>query len=225
MSVFVCGDIHGTLDIDKLDEFVNREDLSSKDYLIILGDTAICGFSKKDDEKTRERLRQLPMTVLFIDGNHENHTALNDYPVDEWKGGLVHIIEPGIIHLMRGQIFEIEDATFLTFGGAFSRDKHLRILGMNYFEEELPSKEEYEEATKNLEQHNNKVNYVLTHTGPYEVISEIGFESHSESLEQVMFFQELAENIEFDDWYFGHLHIDEDLDRFHCRYDIVEQII
>lgn len=31
----------------------------------------------------------------------------------EWQGGKVHEIEEGILHLMRGQIFEIEGKTFL----------------------------------------------------------------------------------------------------------------
>ena len=46
MSIFVCGDIHSTLDINKLDGFIGREDLNENDYLIICGDTGICGFVK-----------------------------------------------------------------------------------------------------------------------------------------------------------------------------------
>ena len=38
MSIFVCGDIHSTLDINKLDRFIGREDLNENDYLIICGD-------------------------------------------------------------------------------------------------------------------------------------------------------------------------------------------
>ena len=102
MSIFVCGDIHSTLDINKLDVFMGREDLNENDYLIICGDTGICGFSKEQEMATRAYLRKLPMTILFADGNHEQFDALNSYSVEEWKGGKVHIIEPGIIHLMRG---------------------------------------------------------------------------------------------------------------------------
>ena len=69
MSIFVCGDIHSTLDIDKLDRFKKRRDLTKNDYLIICGDTGICGPNKKNAIATREYLRNLPMTVLFADGN------------------------------------------------------------------------------------------------------------------------------------------------------------
>lgn len=55
---------------------------------------------KEMENATRETLGSLPVTVLFVDGNHEHHPRLNDCPVDEWMGGKVHVIEPGIIHLM-----------------------------------------------------------------------------------------------------------------------------
>jgi hypothetical protein len=61
MSIFVCGDIHSTLDIDKLDPFINRDDLNETDYLIICGDTGIYGFSKKQEVLTRIYLRNLPI--------------------------------------------------------------------------------------------------------------------------------------------------------------------
>lgn len=224
MSIFVCGDIHGTLNINKLDMFMGREDLSEEDYLIICGDTGICGFGKDDEKRTREYLRKLPMTVLFCDGNHERFDELNSFPIDEWHGGKVHIIEPGIIHLMRGQIYEIEDKLFFTFGGAYSIDRATRILGFTWFEEELPSEEEYEEAWENLKAHDYMVDYIITHTAPYEVTSALGYENHDEALEQVRFFQNIADRVEFQEWYFGHFHEDTDLDNYHCRIDEITQL-
>lgn len=224
MSIFVCGDIHSTLDINKLDPFINREDLNEKDFLIICGDTGICGFSREQERATREYLRNLPMTVLFADGNHERFDTLNNYPVDLWHGGKVHIIEPGIIHLMRGQIFRIDGMKFFVFGGAYSIDRAYRDMGYTCFEEELPSKEEYEEAWENLHACNFEVDYIITHTGPYEVITELGYECHEEELEQLRFFQKIADSVDFRDWYFGHFHEDADVENFHCRMDQVSEI-
>lgn len=225
MSIFVCGDIHSTLDINKLDPFMNREDLNEKDFLIICGDTGICGFGREQERATREYLRNLPMTVLFADGNHEHFDTLNNYPVDLWHGGKVHIIEPGIIHLMRGQIFRIDGKEFFVFGGAYSIDRAYRDMGCTCFEEELPSKEEYEEAWENLHDCNFGVDYIITHTGPYEVITEMGYECHEEELEQLRFLQKIADSVDFRDWYFGHLHEDSDVENFHCRMDQVSQIV
>ena len=224
MSIFVCGDIHSTLDINKLDQFIERDDLTEKDYLIICGDTGICGFSKEQETATREYLRKLPMTILFADGNHEQFDVLNSYSVDEWNGGKVHIIEPDIIHLMRGQVYQIDGKRFFVFGGAYSIDRAYRDLGFTWFEEEIPSQEEYEEAWKNLEACDYEVDYIISHTGPYEVITELGYECHDEALEQVMFFQQVADCVDFKDWYFGHFHEDVDVENFHCRIDEVTQI-
>lgn len=224
MSIFVCGDIHSTLDINKLDQFIGREDLDENDYLIICGDTGICGFSKKQEAATRAYLRNLPMTVLFADGNHEQFDALNSYSVDEWHGGKVHIIEPGIIHLMRGQVYIIEGKRFFVFGGAYSVDRAYRDLGLTWFEEELPSEEEYNEGWRNLKENDYVVDYIISHTGPYEVITELGYKCPDEALEQVRFFQKVADRVDFKDWYFGHLHEDVDYENYHCRIDEVTWI-
>ena len=59
---------------------------------------------------------------LLTDGNHENFDRLYAYPVEMWHGGKVHKIRPSVIHLMRGQIFELEEKKIFTFGGASSHD-------------------------------------------------------------------------------------------------------
>lgn len=51
------------------------------------------------------------------------------YPVAEWHGGKVHRIRPHVLHLMRGQIFELEGCRFFTMGGAKSHDIEDGIFG------------------------------------------------------------------------------------------------
>lgn len=58
-----------------------------EDYLIICGDVGVCGFSASDEAETRNILRKLPVTTLFVDGNHENFEQLNSYSVETWNGG------------------------------------------------------------------------------------------------------------------------------------------
>ena len=153
MAFIITGDTHGTLDSEKVIKFFteHEDEYSEDDYLIILGDVGVCGFSPTVEKETRKILRELPVTVLFIDGNHEHHQRLNEYPVDQWMGGKVHFIEPGIIHLMRGQVYDIEGTRFFTFGGAYSVDRYARTEGVDWFPEEIPSREEYEEGLDNLE--------------------------------------------------------------------------
>lgn len=141
MGFLITGDIHGTLDIGKVVKFFEgqEDDFSKDDYLIICGDVGVCGFSASNEAEIRNILRSLPITTLFIDGNHENFEQLDSYAVDEWNGGKVHFIESDIIHLMRGQVYDIEGTTFFTFDGAYSIDKMYRTEGISWFPEETPT--------------------------------------------------------------------------------------
>ena len=141
MSFIISGDIHGTLDIGKLVKFFEEceEDYSKEDYLIICGDVGVCGFSAQNEAETRKILRDLPVTTLFVDGNHEHFEHLNSYAIEEWNGGKVHFIESDIIHLMRGQVYNIDGTTFFTFGGAYSIDKLYRTEGISWFPEDSTS--------------------------------------------------------------------------------------
>ena len=56
------------------------------------------------------------------------------------------------------------------------------------------------------------------------MITELGYECHDAALEQVRFFQQVADQVDFQDWYFGHFHEDVDVEKFHCRIDEVTQI-
>lgn len=142
MSIVITGDTHGTFDIGKVVRYFNEheDEYTRDDYLIICGDVGICGFSAAYEANTRAVFRSLPVTTLFIDGNHENFEQLNFYAVEQWNGGKVHIIEDNMIHLMRGQIFTIDGLKFFTFGGAYSIDKMSRAEGISWFPEEVPGR-------------------------------------------------------------------------------------
>ena len=224
-KLVVTGDTHGTLDIGKLVRFFgeNEGKYSEEDYLIICGDVGVCGFNPEDEKETRRILRGFPVTVLFIDGNHEHHQRLNAHPVDEWMGGKVHFIESGIIHLMRGQIFDIDGTTIFTFGGAHSIDRYARIEGFDWFPEEIPTVEEYEEGLDNLEKHDYRVDYIFTHTSPREVAAALGFgEDSADEAALRRYLQQIADEAEYKRWFFGHFHEDEVIEEtFVAMYDVI----
>lgn len=223
MAFIITGDTHGTLDIQKLILFFDEHEneYTDDDYLIICGDVGVCGFNPDDEKETRRILRDLPVTVLFIDGNHENHHRLNDYPVDEWMGGKVHVIESGIIHLMRGQVYNIKGTTFFTFGGAASIDRHVRIEGFDWFPEEIPTRAEYEEGLDNLEKCDYKVDYIISHTAPREVAAALGYgEDSTDEIALRRYLQQIADEADYEKWFFGHFHEDEVIeDIFYALYD------
>ena len=228
MAIFVTGDTHGTLDLTKVgDYFYGKENEYSKDdYLIICGDTGICGFVPSYEKVTRSILRDLPVTTLFIDGNHENFEELNSYGVDTWNGGKVHFIENDIIHLMRGQVFDIDATKIFTFGGAYSIDKDYRSEGVDWFPEEMPNEEEYEEGLQNLESNDYTVDYIITHTAPRDVAAALGYgEMSDDEVELRKYFQRIAEEANFKAWYFGHFHEDDEVEEvFRALFDDVIRI-
>ena len=54
--------------------------------------------------------------------------------MEEWHGGKVHQIRESVIHLMRGEIFNIDNKKFFTFGGARSHDIMDGILNIDEYE-------------------------------------------------------------------------------------------
>ena len=169
--IYITGDTHGYHDFAKMLSN-NLCELTRDDYVIIAED---CGVLFHDnDTVTLNLYKLLPYTVLFVDGNHENFDLLFSYPVEKWHGGTVHRIADNIIHLMRGQIYEIEGHSFFTFGGAFSYDKERRIEGISWWRQEMPSIEEYNEAVINLTKEGNKVDFIITHDCPSAFYHSVG---------------------------------------------------
>lgn len=138
--IYFTGDTHGDFIRFSTDRFPEGRNCTKEDYVIILGDFG--GVWKlKEDSAERYWLNWLdskPWTTLFIDGNHENHARLDAMPVEEWHGGKTHRLRPSIIHLMRGQVFDIGGYCMFAFGGACSHDIFGGILDPSAPEGTLP---------------------------------------------------------------------------------------
>ncbi len=223
--IYVTGDTHGLTDFHKLHVFAGEHpELTKNDYIIVAGD---CGVLWSNDTLV-ERLRyytDLPFTILFVDGNHENFDMINSYPVEIWNGGKVHKIKPDIIHLMRGQIFELEGKKLFAFGGATSIDKYMRREGLSWWKQELPSYEELDEGIATLKHHGGKVDYIITHSCSERALAYPAMREVSKSkmaCPEVGMLSYIEENLEFKHWFFGHYHIDKKLG---SRYTVLYQNI
>lgn len=223
MSIILAGDTHGLLDLDKVQEYFNaNDDYTKDDYLIILGDAGIL-WNGLDDREVQEILNNLPVTTLWLDGNHENFDLLYEYPAEFWNGGRVHFISDSIIHLDRGQVFIIDGLTFFVFGGGNSIDRISRQEGINWWPEEMPNDFEYEEGFRNLDKAGWQVDYVLTHTCPESVADQMVTYLYPGEEPLQRYLDRIAEELDFDAWFFGHWHMDESVDQFRCLYhDLVE---
>ena len=210
MSIYICGDTHGWIDSDKL--FDNKNSLCENDFLIIAGDAGFVWQNSKYEINLRKQLYKLPYTILFVDGNHENFDLLNQYKVQNWNGGKVHKINDKLIHLMRSQIFEIEDKTIFTFGGAISIDKEKRAEFISWWRQEVPSFIEQWQAIEKLNNCGNKVDYVITHEMPFSSLMKMVDPSCRFMFEndvQKQFLDDIKLILDYKHWYCGHHHTDE----------------
>lgn len=230
--IYITGDCHRNFERFNKSIFPEQEEMTKDDFVIICGDFG--GVWDKDREGREETmlldwLDCKPFTTLFVDGNHENFDRLYSYPVEEWKGGKVHRIRPSVIHLMRGQVYLIDEKKIFSFGGARSHDisggilepedpdyrfkkKQLdkgwepyRINHISWWAQEMPSKEEMEEGRRNLAEHGNNVDFIVTHCCSSGTQTILGGGLYVPD-ELTKYFQELRETVQFKKWFFGHYH-------------------
>ncbi len=227
--IYITGDTHSNFSRFEIERFPIQEQMTKNDYVIICGDFGGVWTYQKESMIEKEKLDWLNnknFTTLFVDENHENYTRLyNDYPVEEWHGGKVHKIRDSVLHLMRGEIVDIDNKKFFTFGGASSHDiqdgilnldeeeriyeyrkrrAFFRIRDFSWWDLELPTDEEMQNGIKNLKKVNYKVDYIITHCCPTSIQSLLDPRYERDNLTDYL--QKISEKLEFRKWYFGHYH-------------------
>ncbi len=212
--IYVTGDMHG-----EQDRFADSRirKLKRGDYLIICGDFGFIWDNSAKERAFLKKLSKKKFTTLFIDGTHENFDLLNSYEVTKWNGGKVHLINDKVIHLMRGQIYEIEDQTVFTMGGGISSDIDIRFENETWSSAEIPSKEELVEGVDNLEKYNGKIDLVITHEPPAKLKEFMLLkEKKAANITGInTYLEEMSEVCSFSHWYFGSLHIDKYISQTH----------
>ena len=237
--IYITGDCHGNFERFNVSIFPEQKEMTKEDYVIICGDFG--GVWSKDAESMKETmlldwLDCKPYTTLFVDGNHENFDRLNAYPVEEWNGGKIHRVRPSVIHLMRGQVFELQGRTIFTFGGASSHDidggilelddpdynskkeeldkgwKPYRINHLSWWKEELPSTEEMEEGWKNLMKHQNTVDFIVSHCASSSTAALLSHGVYKPD-HLTHYLEESRQRVSFKKWFFGHYHDNKNVNR------------
>jgi predicted phosphodiesterase len=227
--IYVTGDTHGLKDFGKLRSDA-LQSLNRDDYVIVCGDLGVV-FHPSELQEMIDEYSTLDYTVLFVDGNHENFDLLEGYELEVWNGGYVHRISENIIHLIRGQVFNIQGLTFFTFGGGLSYDKDQRTEGLNWWPQEIPDDLEFAEGKRNLKGYDWNVDYVITHDCPLKMLEKVKGVSRktmsygvkkSELNTMLQFF---ADNAVFKRWFFGHYHVDWTFDKYTCVFNDLIRLI
>ena len=230
--IYITGDCHQNFERFNGRIFPEQKEMTKDDYVMICGDFG--GVWNRNEESKQETmlmdwLECKSFTTLFVDGNHENFDRLLAYPVEEWHGGKIHKIRPTVIHLMRGQVFEIEGKRIFTFGGASSHDidggildpnapdykkrkkeldrgwRPYRINHVSWWSQELPSEEEMQEGRRNLAAHDYKVDFIVTHCCPSSTQILLGNPEYKPDI-LTDYLEEIRQRTSFRKWFFGHYH-------------------
>ena len=232
-KIIITGDIHGNpFQRLNLENFPEGKTFTKEDYVIILGDFGLVWDDSAMEHSCLNWLENKPWTTLFIDGNHENYDLLNKFPIEEWGGGRVQKIRSSVIHLLRGEVYDIGGYKFLAMGGARSHDiqdgilevgdprikiwkkddfKLFRINHISWWEEEIPNEEERKNALRNLAENDYKVDYILTHEAPSSDVVLMDHllyhpDEYSRWLEM-----EIRQKVKYKKWFFGHYHLNLDV--------------
>lgn len=221
MSIFVTGDVHGVAEYGA-SRFSSRvwplgRTLTRDDVVIVAGDFGFIWSGSNTDKYWLDWFESKPWTTCFVDGNHENHHLLAGLPMREWNGGLVHEVRPHVLHLMRGEVFDITGTTVLAMGGAASHDKQWRQEGKTWWPEEMPSEREIKHCRASLDRAGWKVDYVVTHEAPVDLADELCMECNREFYDDSLqaFLGELDGRLDYRAWFFGHYHGDKWCDAKH----------
>lgn len=131
------------------------------DYLIVLGNCGITAAHTDFSENVR-MYRDLPCSVLYLDGAHDDYDLLSDHPLFPWNGGMTQNISRYLTHLIRGQVFTIGGKTFLAMGGSTTPGRREDGKYYDWWPEQDIFPTELDEAFANLDAVGRKVDYVLS---------------------------------------------------------------
>ena len=254
MGIWITGDTHADwFPRFNTKNFKEQNDLTRDDCVIILGDFGLW-HDDKDERYRLDWLNDKPWTTLWLDGNHENYDRIysSEFETTDFHGGKVQVIRDNILHLMRGNVYELCGKKFFIFGGASSHDisdgiidpadydcwedckaeirrwdkqgkRLFRINHLSWWKEELPNQAEMDCGLQVLDDHQWQVNYVLTHCFPQQIASLAGY--HNPDTATTYFNGLLERGLKFNDWFCGHYHREWDFGPYHIRYTKVERII
>lgn len=221
--VIICGDFGGIWNYD------SRYD----DTYSAFKDKIFLEHGESKEEKYwLDWLGKKKFTLLFCDGNHENHDRLaKAYPEVGFHGGRAHKIRENVFHLMRGYVFELNGLSFFVFGGARSHDisggilkpyeyptekefkkayrdfrdygSLFRVDHISWWANELPTEEEMDRGLKNLSEHGWEVDFVVSHCAPVSIAALAGFPDRDRLTQ---YLELINERLDFRKWFFGHYH-------------------
>lgn len=227
---YITGDAHG--DFTRIERFCERFHPTRDDVMIILGDAGFNYYGGKRDQRVKQRMAEMPITIFSIHGNHEMRPGkIPSYHLQQWHGGMVFVEDayPSLLFAVDGEVFDMGGLQTIVIGGAYSVDKYYRLMnGWNWWPDEQPTPEMKKGIEKCLDYQHWKVDVVLSHTVPlkYEPVEvflpRIDQSQVDKSTETWL--DSIEDLLAYRHWYAGHYHTEKEIDRLTLLFESIREL-
>ena len=220
--------------------FCKENQTTYNDAIIITGDHGFLYYGSDNwrEENIKKAAAKCKITIICLRGNHDDRPQnrknmlfceLESDPTTP-SGYYWEPDYPRIWYVADGSTLTINNKRFLFIGGSASADKEWRLLmGWRYFKDEELTRKEFLNILDKVDHHH--FNYVITHTCPEAWMPTDlfmkGVDSSKISRQTEEFLTTVSENIDFDEWWFGHFHDDRfnmDVEKTHSGQGMVNMI-
>ena len=250
--VVILGDFGGVWESDRKKFCESPEERHALDWLEKKPFTTVFvpGNHENYDRLTGCRDERLLKSWLYSGmPETEKEKLRRGYEQRAWHGGMVRVLRPSVMMLERGWVFDLDGLACFAFGGARSHDIRdgildpadypdkasferayrkkqglmIRVKGISWWEQEMPTKEEMEEGMKRLRAYireHGKIDYIFTHDCP---AGDRFFLGYPQCDELNRFFEEIRNEVPCRGWFYGHLHDNRNV--FQNHHLLYEQIV
>lgn len=188
--LWLLSDLHGRLDLPGWKAYHDRND--PEDVLILLGDICLNDPSRENNGCFTKTVLSSEKNIWLIAGNHDDENNLASLPEEEWNGGKIHRLGKNVLHLMSGYVYALDGLRVLVLGGTSG----------------TISEEEILRTYSSLQEHDNKVHYILTHD-----YYRREPDKRDTAFEKLMGY--IDDNVSYEMWYCGHHHLNKRLNEKH----------
>lgn len=192
-KILVTGDTHGNPGY--INAIINKQ---FPDIVIQCGDNAYFWLGK---QQTPGIYKPNKAKIYMLPGNHEDWRMIES--IVGRRGPDPVEVEPNVFYCPIGSTIEVNGKRIMFIGGAESIDKAYRVLGRDYFEEELLTQADIDYCLSTP----YKIDVICSHTCPYDVrmFDRIDFavKKHDPTMGALNIIGfELKPSL----WFFGHWH-------------------
>lgn len=245
-SVYITGDKHRNF--SGVEKFCQEKGTTRHDILIVLGDAGLNYYGDKRDDKLKDMVSHLPITLFSIYGNKENRPQnVGTYGIRSFCGGKAYFEPkyPNLLFALDGEIYTFEDRKYIVIGGAHSVDR-LKCLkkGTPFWEDEMPDEKIKKAVEKKLDENNRQIYGFLTHTCPIRYLPIEMFMSTRQAVQQKKepkkkqkhefqpdidrsteeWMEQLEHNTDYAIWFCGHYHVDKPIDKIRMLYHVIRPL-